>query len=164
MRLRRATTEDFAVSKDLYNDSSADMLYNNINSAEESQKFENGNLFAGLADIMPKEYHQELLQHFFEQDDGLAYVFEDDDENIIGFVGLLKITAFRWKLAKISVESDYQTLEVLTEIVEALLKEKQSKELDVSTPLQTVQEWLKKIGFKSIKYPDDYSYMRIKRR
>lgn len=159
MRLRMATIEDFAICKDFYEDFNIDFLYNYSDGIESSN--EEVKLFDGWA---VGNAGEEVFEQFWDVDTGAAYVFEDDNEEIIGFVGILKFMKFRWKLAKIALETDCQTLEVLTEIVDTLFCEKRIRELDVSTPLLAVQELLKKTGFKSVTFPPNYSYMRTKQR
>lgn len=155
MKLRRATIEDYSDCKAIYDDFNNDMLYRGLSSnVEESTTAAKRNILEGIWDEPIFEEESKLTperyQRFFDDSYGRSYVFEDDDGNLIGFITLFKISRFRWKLATIHVVDDYQTLEVLREIVDNLNEERHIVSMEVCAPLIEVRETLKEIGFRSL--------------
>lgn len=150
MMLRRATIEDYSVCKTIYDDFNNDMLYH-CESSEETSVGQN--LLDGIGDdpIFQEESHLTLERYkrFFDDAYGRLYVFEDDEDDVIGFITLYKISRFRWKLATVSVIEESQTLEVLRQIMDDLNNEQQIVSIEACVPVSERRELLKKAGFQS---------------
>lgn len=155
MLLRRATTGDFEACKKLHDTDRADVLYYDFERAEEEPNpsdtlaenyfFSEEDLKIILAEC---EFTLERFTRYFDDDYGRIYMFEDDDENIIAYVKLFKIQGFRWKLAELQIEEECQTMEVFTQILNDLMKEKKIREVDVCTPIPSALEKLKAVGYR----------------
>lgn len=155
MLLRRATAGDFDPCKKLHDTDRADVLYYDFERVEEEPNpsdtlaenyfFSEEDLKMILAEC---EFTFERFNRYFDDDYGRIYVFEDDEDNVIAYVKLFKIQGFRWKLAELQIEEVCQTMEVFTQILNDLMKEKKIREIDVCTPIPSVLEKLKAIGYR----------------
>ena len=150
MTLRRATMEDFSVCQAIYSNANNDMLYYGESSQETSV---GRNLLEGISDnpIFQEESKMtsERYQRFFDDTYGRSYVFEDDDGNVIGFITLFKLSRFRWKLATVSVIEEYQTSEVLKQIMDDLNSDRQIVCIEVCVPIEERRELFQEVGFRS---------------
>ena len=154
MRLRLTTIGDFEACKALSDKDRADVLYYDAEREEESSNQSEtlaDNYFFSEEDLKliaaELEFTFERFMRYFDDNYGRIYVFEDDDENIIAYVKIFKIQGYRWKLAELQIEEECQTLEVFTQILNDLMKEKKIKEIDVCTPIESALEKLKAVGY-----------------
>lgn len=163
MQLRRATNEDFNVCKCLLDDDLADVLYYDYEQAEnESTQSESPreNPFFSEEDAKriseDFKFTPERFERYFDDEYGRIYLFEDDDKNVIAYIELFKIQGYRWKLARLQIEDECQTMEVFTQILNDLMKEKKIREIDVCTPIKSVLKKLRAVGYHQISQSTSY--------
>lgn len=163
MKMRKAKPNDFEVYESFITDFKYETLYRGNEVELKPQKDEDEMAVKFLLEILPiKETEFGTLAKFLKdlQKDYMRIYMCVVNKQITGFVQLGNIYGTKWKMQYLYLLPEYQTVEVLAEIVEFLQTKANMAQIDVCA-LGRYEDLLQKIGFTKVA-PIYYRKQRVK--